>query len=117
MQSKIELKMKTKLKVGDPVLITGSFHYDKALVTKVEKGLITLNNGMQIDQDYYNVKKSECTAQPWDEAEWEYERAIHSYKSNLTCLRDNFSALEKPYAIEVNKKLEKIINKYGLKHL
>ena len=106
-----------KLKVGDPVLITGSFHYDKALVEKIEKGVVYLNNGMKIDHNYQNLQRSECTAQPWDEAEWEYQRAMHSYKSNLTIIRDNFPTLEKPYAIGINQKLEKIINKYGFKHM
>ena len=106
--------MAEKLKIGNPVLITGPFHYEKATVISIEKGVITLSNNMKIDRDYKNVTKSNYQAQPWDEHEFEYQKAYHSLCSLLDKYQNSFRKLDKDSLILTYNKLIKLANKINL---
>lgn len=106
--------MAEKLKIGDPVLITGPFHYEKATVISIEKGVIALSNNMKIDRNYQNVTKSSYQAQPWDEHEFEYWKAYSSLGSLLDKYQTYFRKLGKDDLVLVYHKLIKLANKVNI---
>jgi hypothetical protein len=97
-------------------LITGPFHYEKATVISVEKGIITLSNNMKIDREYQNVTKSNYQAQPWDEQEFEYQKAYHSLSGLLDKYQNYFRKLDKDSLVLVYHKLNKLATKINLPH-
>ena len=106
--------MAEKLKVGDPVLIIGPFHYEKATVISIEKGIIALSNNMKIDRNYQNVIKSSYQAKPWDEQEFEYWKAYSSLSSLLDKYQTYFRKLGKNDLVLVYHKLIKLANKVNI---
>lgn len=107
------------LKLNDLVLVTGHAHYEKAKVIKVDSktGIVTLDNQMQITQDYMNVSKTQMKAEPWDEEKFEYLHASQLFNMNLNTLMRQKDQLPSDALVSINHKLEKWISKYNLKRI
>lgn len=108
-----------KLQLDDLVLITGPAHYEKAKVVKVDRktGVITLDNQMQITQDYKNITRTQMKAEPWDEGKFEFLHANSLFEANLRTLVQHKTHLQPEAIISINNRLEKWIQKYNLKKI
>lgn len=105
-----------KLKVGDPVLIKGPAHLEKALVEKVEKGFYLLDNQLKINQDLKIEglsKGSQLKVMPFDEAEYQYGISLMKISRYLSEIKDNYKFIkDKEKVVKIAEKLEKIKLKY-----
>lgn len=108
-----------KLQIDDLVLVTGPAHHEKAKVIKVDKktGIVTLDNNMQITQDYNNVSRTQMTAEPWDEDKFEFLHANSLFEANIRTFLRYKDQLPEEAIISINKKLEKWLQKYNIKRI
>lgn len=108
-----------KLQVGDPILISGPSHYEKAIIVKIDKssGIITLDNQMRIDREYNNLSKTSMRAEPFDQDKFDFLHANSLFDSNIRTLLSQKSQLPEEAVIAINSRLEKWIQKYNLKRI
>lgn len=106
-----------KLEIGDPVLVTGFGHFEKAKVVSIKKGLILLDNNMQIDRSFNNVTRSQMKAQAWDEDEYNFLKAKTLMRQELSAIQRNWNNLGKEETIALYNKLSKIVDKYSFNRL
>lgn len=109
------MKNTTKLKVGDPILITGPAHYEKATVIKVEKNVVTLDNQMKIDQEFNNITKTSMVAEPWDQDKFNILHAKRMMDPEIFAIQRGWNRLPDEYIVAIEHKLRKILEKYNLK--
>lgn len=105
-----------KLIVGEPLLVKGPSHIEKALVKSIEKDLYILDNGLKINSSLeikQGINNSKFIVTPFDEVEYNYEisklkisRYTNLILSNYKDLKDNVAV------IRIANKLEKICNRY-----
>jgi len=104
-----------QLKVGDPVLVTGFAHFEKAEVVKVDKnGAITLNNRMVIDNNYKNLVRSTMTAEAWDEDKYDDLRSNYLIPDRISSIQRHWKSLKKEDRIALFNKLSRIVEKFNL---
>ena len=108
-----------KLQVGDLVLITGPAHYEKATVIKVDKktGMVTLDNQMQITQNYENISKTKMKAEPFDQEKLDFLHANSLFDANIRTLLRYKDQLPKEAIVSINSRLEKWLQKYSLRRI
>ena len=109
------MKNTTKLKVGDPILITGPAHYEKATVIKVEKNVVTLDNQMKIDHEFNNLTKTSMVAEPWDQDKFDILHARSKIESRIFAIQKGWRELTDEAIVSIEHKLSKIIEKYNIK--
>ena len=110
-----------KLNIGDPVLVTGPAHFEKAEVIERSKGIYTLNNQMKITKDLSIIGNSRFKVTPFNDEEYDYLLAVKNYHydletarivaktaiDNITRVADNYCAKSKD---EGNKEIEDFMN-------
>jgi len=111
--------MKNKLQIGDPVLVTGPFHYEKAVVIEIDKktGALILDNHMRITQNFDNLSKTQMKAEPFDQDKLDFLHANSLFDSNINTLLKYKEDLPKEAIISINSKLEKWLKKYNIKRI
>lgn len=104
-----------QLKVGDPVLVTGFAHFEKAEVVSIDKkGAITLNNRMVIDNNYKNLVRSTMTAEAWDEDKYEDLRSNYLMPDRISSIQRHWKSLKKEDRVALFNKLTRIVEKFNL---
>lgn len=104
-----------QLKVGDPVLVTGFAHFEKAEVVSIDKkGAITLNNRMVIDNNYKNLVRSTMTAEAWDEDKYDDLRSNYLIPDRISSIQRHWKSLKKDDRIALFNKLSRIVEKFNL---
>lgn len=104
-----------QLKVGDPVLVTGFAHFEKAEVVSIDKkGAITLNNRMVIDNHYKNLVRSTMTAEAWDEDKYEDLRSNYLMPDRISSIQRHWKSLKKEDRVALFNKLTRIVEKFNL---
>lgn len=108
-----------RLKVGDPVLITGPFHYEKAIVIDINKksGVLTLDNQIRITQNFEVLSKTSMKAEPFDQEKMDFLHANSLFEANMKTLIRYKEDLPKEAIITINSKLEKWLQKYNIKRI
>lgn len=109
------MKNTTKLQVGDPILITGPAHYEKATVIKVEKNVVTLDNQMKINHEFNNLTKTVMVAEPWDQDKFDILHAKRMMESEILAIQKGWRRLPDEAIVAIEHKLSKIMEKYNLK--
>ena len=108
-----------KLQVGDPVLVTGPAHYEKAMVIKVDKktNIVTLDNQMQITHDYKNITRTQMKAEPFDQEKLDFLHANSLFEANIRTFLRYKEQLPKEAIVSINQRLEKWLVKYNIKRI
>lgn len=102
-----------KLKEGDILMVLGPAHFEKAEITKAEKGIYTLNNGLKIDSNLQILGgTSRFKVKPFEQSEYDYHLALNSILRLLQVIRDNYKNLSSENVLKIKDKLERITNKY-----
>lgn len=105
------------MKVGDPILITGPSHYEKATVIKVEKNVVTLDNQMKINHEFNNLTKTPMVAEPWDQDKFNILHAKRMMDPEILAIQRGWMKLPDDAIVAIDHKLSKILKKYNLKRM
>ena len=103
-----------KLKVGDPVLITGYAHFEKAEVVAIKNGAYHLNNQMVINSDFDNLVRSNMKAEAWNEDKYNYLKARYLIPVKLSTIQRHWRSLSDEEALALFNKLNHIIKRHNL---
>lgn len=105
-----------KLKVGDPLLIKGPAHLEKAQIEKVDKDNYYLDNGLKLTKDLVIdglSKGSQLKVTLFDETEYKYGISLMKISRYLSEIRDNYKFIkDQEKVIKLAEKLERIHSKY-----
>lgn len=113
------MKKDNKLQVGDPVLVTGPAHYEKATVIKVDKktGVVTLDNQMQITQSFDNLSRTQMKAELFNQEKMDFLHANSLFEANIRTFLRYKDQLPKEAIVSINHKLEKWLAKYNINRI
>ena len=102
-----------KLNIGDPVLVTGPAHFEKAEVIERSKGIYTLNNQMKITKDLSIIGNSRFKVTPFNDEEYSYLLAVNQIPRQLSIIKEKMDkGLAKESILKIHQKLKNIITKY-----
>lgn len=102
-----------KLNIGDPVLVTGPAHFEKAEVIERSKGIYTLNNQMKITKDLSIIGNSRFKVTPFNDEEYSYLLAVNQIPRQLSIIKEKMDkGLAKEPILKIHQKLKNIITKY-----
>lgn len=101
-----------KLKEGDPLLVIGHSHFEKAHVINVKKGVITLNNQIKVDNTLKVLNNSKFEVKPFDQTEYDHLISKSEIPKLLSKITSSYQNLPSSSMIMVKHKLERIIKKY-----
>lgn len=106
--------MKQKFEVGDTLLCYSSFHYEKAVITKIEGGIMTLSNQLKVDKELkmINSKNQEVKIEPYDSEKYKYLRSLSLMDKVLYKINSKYRTLGPEDTIRVYEKLTRIIERY-----
>lgn len=102
-----------KLNIGDPVLVIGPAHFEKAEVIERSKGIYTLNNQMKITKDLSIIGNSRFKITPFNNEEYNYLLAVNQIPRQLSIIKEKMdNGLAKESILKIHQKLKNIITKY-----
>lgn len=106
--------MKQKFEVGDTLLCYSSYHYEKAVITKIEGGIITLSNQLKVDKELkiLNSKNTDVKVEEYDSEKYKYLRSLSLMDKVLYKINSKYRTLGKEETIRVYEKLCRIAERY-----
>lgn len=100
------------IKIGDSFLIEGNSHFEKCVVTKVDKNLVTLNNGIKFKSDTLVPLNSSMVISKFNEDYYDNlikSREIHKKLQEFNNQIKDIALTSKQIQ-QVHKRLSKLLN-------
>lgn len=101
-----------KLKVGDRFMVFNASHFEVTTISSIEKGVITLDNGLKMDSQLTLINNSKYKISPFNEEEYKYLSALNKIPKLLEDIKLNYKNLAKDDLIKVYNRLNKITSKF-----
>ena len=101
-----------KLKIGDKLMVLGTSHFEVSTISSIEKGVVTLDNGLKVDLQLTPLGNSKYKISPFNEEEYQYLSALNKIPKLLEDIKLNYKNLSKDNLIKVYNKLNKLTSKF-----
>lgn len=103
-----------KREIGDILLCYSSYHVEKARITALDKGIITLDNQLKVDRDLniLNTRNPDIHIEEMDYDKYRYLRARSMMDKVLYRINSKYRKLGVEDTVRVYEKLSRIAEKY-----